>query len=36
MSSGLQFKSHPILKKILDSITNSSHVGASLQKNEQV
>ena len=32
MSSGLQFKSHPILRKILDSITNSGHVGASLQK----
>ena len=30
MSSGLPFKSHPVLTRILDSITNSGHVGPSL------
>ena len=30
MSSGLPFRSHPVLIQILDSITNTYHVGPSL------
>ena len=30
MSSGLPFRSHPVLIQILDSITNTGHVGPSL------
>ena len=30
MSSGLPFRSHPVLTRILDSITNSGYVGPSL------